>query len=232
MPLRDHIELLSGEWREWVGFHGMWATCILQRLNLEQLSRDYCASLDVHNPLLTYPRIDATPNHFVGTEQSDPGFPPLPRMSASASFDEPRSMDVTVEYGGSHQLVAVVVFAHRGFTDVPAGRRAFAVKCARWLQRGVSVVAVNADRPADVHGDLVALLQLPASMAWRSPTDLSVVVYRPLGIEDRARLDVWTYPLAVAEPLPTVPLWLAPDLAIPLELEATYEAACKSLRIA
>ena len=46
------------------------------------------------------------------------------------------------------------------------------------------------------------------------------------------KLDAWPYPLALRQPLPTVPLWLTYDLAVPLELEATYEAACKSLRIA
>ncbi|HEX4607611.1 MAG TPA: hypothetical protein VH092_05335 [Urbifossiella sp.] len=45
------------------------------------------------------------------------------------------------------------------------------------------------------------------------------------------RLDAWPYPLAVGEVLPTVPLWLAPDLVVPLELELTYAAACRSLRI-
>jgi hypothetical protein len=231
MPLRDHREILTDETRPWVGFHGMWATCLLQRLNLEQLSCDYCASLDVHNPLLTFPQFEMKPNHVVETEKPDSGFPPLPEMSVSASFDEPRSMDVTIEYGGERRVVASVVFAHRGFTETPSGRRAFAIKCAQWLQRGVSVVALNTDNPADVHGDLTALLKLPTSIAWRSPTDLSVVAYRPHGVEEFAKLDVWTYPLAVGESLPTVPLWLEPDLAIPLDLEATYEAACKSLRI-
>jgi hypothetical protein len=30
---------------------------------------------------------------------------------------------------------------------------------------------------------------------------------------------------------PTVPLWLEPNLAVPLELELTYTQVCQSLRI-
>jgi hypothetical protein len=31
--------------------------------------------------------------------------------------------------------------------------------------------------------------------------------------------------------LPTLPLWVADDFAVPLELDATYEETCKGLRI-
>jgi hypothetical protein len=38
---------------------------------------------------------------------------------------------------------------------------------------------------------------------------------------------------AVGESLPPeLPLWLSPDLAIPLDLEASYEQTCRDLRIA
>jgi hypothetical protein len=36
-------------------------------------------------------------------------------------------------------------------------------------------------------------------------------------------LETWAHLLAVGRPLPTLPLWLADDLAVPLELEATYD---------
>jgi hypothetical protein len=45
------------------------------------------------------------------------------------------------------------------------------------------------------------------------------------------QLDIWAEPLAVASPLPTLPLWLAADLALPLHLEETYRAACAARRI-
>lgn len=44
-------------------------------------------------------------------------------------------------------------------------------------------------------------------------------------------LETWTSPLAIGEPLPTLPLWLDDNLVIPLELEASYEETCRILRI-
>jgi hypothetical protein len=37
--------------------------------------------------------------------------------------------------------------------------------------------------------------------------------------------------LTLGPPLPTLPLWLAEDLAIPLGLELSYEETCRILRI-
>jgi hypothetical protein len=48
----------------------------------------------------------------------------------------------------------------------------------------------------------------------------------------RTLLQTWPYPLVLGQPLPTLPLWLSPDLAVPLDLEASYEDTCGVLRIA
>jgi hypothetical protein len=49
---------------------------------------------------------------------------------------------------------------------------------------------------------------------------------------DRAwHLQTWAHPLAIGQTLPTLPLWLADNLAVPLELEASYEETCRILRI-
>jgi hypothetical protein len=111
------------------------------------------------------------------------------------------------------------------------------------LQAGVSVVAVDVvtSRTANLHAELIELLHLPDGFEWNSPSGLSAVCYRvvqgtlkpELAIGNgKVRLDVWPHALAVGVELPTVPLWLAADLAVPLELDLTYAAACKSLRLA
>ena len=48
---------------------------------------------------------------------------------------------------------------------------------------------------------------------------------------DTPRLETWAHALALGQPLPTLPIWLADDLAVPLELEASYEETCQILRI-
>src|SRR5262249_16932588 len=44
-------------------------------------------------------------------------------------------------------------------------------------------------------------------------------------------VDIWAHGLAVGQPLPTLPLWLADNFAVPLGLEASYEEACRGLRL-
>jgi peptide/nickel transport system ATP-binding protein len=44
-------------------------------------------------------------------------------------------------------------------------------------------------------------------------------------------LETWVHPLALGQSLPTLPLWLAENLAVPLELEQSYEETCRILRI-
>ena len=53
-----------------------------------------------------------------------------------------------------------------------------------------------------------------------------------LRYEDRRRMmDNWYYPLTIGQPLPTLPIWLKEDWAIALDLESSYEATCRTLRI-
>jgi len=47
----------------------------------------------------------------------------------------------------------------------------------------------------------------------------------------RRTLRIWPFQLAVGQSLPTLPLWLETDFAVPLELEASYEHTCRVLRI-
>jgi len=42
---------------------------------------------------------------------------------------------------------------------------------------------------------------------------------------------MWPQALAVGAVLPTLPLWIGPNRAVPVDLEASYLAACDSLRI-
>ena len=60
---------------------------------------------------------------------------------------------------------------------------------------------------------------------------------RAVASHDRRRngdawlMETWAYPLELGRPLPTLPLWLAENLAIPVDLEQSYEETCGILRI-
>ena len=54
--------------------------------------------------------------------------------------------------------------------------------------------------------------------------------FRAVPLSQPPRLDVWFNPLEIGKPLPTLPLWIADDLAVPLDLEQSYEETCRVLR--
>jgi len=230
MPLRNAYNL-DDQTKPWFGFNLGWVCQMLELLNLHVLSQDYCASLDVFAPWEMLSEFEAVPDHTVSQVVPDRGFPPLPALSASAVFVDPGCNDLTVRYEGTNRLAAAVLITHPEYTLTEIGRKAFAVKCARWLQRGTNLVVINASVPADLHGELTALLGCASAMPWESETGLFAVCYRVAKEKLRHRFDAWPFALKAGEPLPTVPLWLEADLAVPLNLEATFNCTCKSLRI-
>jgi hypothetical protein len=66
------------------------------------------------------------------------------------------------------------------------------------------------------------------------PADVQLyaVAYRPVQRSDRAEIDFWHASCSVGTPLPTMPLRLVGDLFVPVDLEATYQEACKRRRLA
>ena len=49
--------------------------------------------------------------------------------------------------------------------------------------------------------------------------------------DKRMLLKTWSHTLALGQPFPTLPLWLSLQLAVPLDLEQSYEQACHDLWI-
>jgi hypothetical protein len=50
-------------------------------------------------------------------------------------------------------------------------------------------------------------------------------------VRKSSRVEVWPELLTLGQALPVLPLWLAVDLCVPIRLEDSYLAACRSLRI-
>jgi hypothetical protein len=253
MPLRDHFYPPLADNPGWESFHHTWAVTMVQRLNTQVLSEDYRSEPETHiGPAIqidvaTYE--DDTEHAPFGSNGSNGEggvatavqayAPPSPPISGEVTFAEADTFEVAIyKKDGGWKLVAAVELVSPANKDRPSHRRAFTTKVASYLQQGISVVVVDVvtERAANLHAELAELLHLPDTFDWQSASGLSAVTYRVVKVKDgekeQERLDVWPHALALGESLPTVPLWLTPVLAVPLELEATYEAACKSLRIA
>jgi hypothetical protein len=160
--------------------------------------------------------------------------PPQPSATIPVAFPEEDLFEVQVirRFGGA-RLRAAVELVSPSNKDRPSSRHAFAVKCASYLYQGIAVVIIDVvtERSANLHAEVLRLLQSNGEPAWQSPTELYAVAYRVTGADAVRPLETWREALAVGMALPTLPLWLEPDLSVPLQLEESYQAACRSLRI-
>jgi hypothetical protein len=58
------------------------------------------------------------------------------------------------------------------------------------------------------------------------------VAYRPIVRDGQEEIEIWPSALEIGQPLPVLPLALDAELALPIDLEATYTAACQRRRLA
>ena len=86
-------------------------------------------------------------------------------------------------------------------------------------------------RSFNLYSDLLELIGERDPSLAAGPPPLYSAVCRCRREDDRSRLETWAHTFALGQPLPTLPLWLDDSLAVPLELEASYEETCRVLRI-
>jgi hypothetical protein len=132
---------------------------------------------------------------------------------------------------GPPRLVAAIELISPANKDRPAHRLTFAGKCAGYLRQNVSLIIVDivTERRDSLHRELIELLELNGSAPFDA--DLYAIAYRTIESAQGNRLELWTRQLELDKPLATLPLWLAPECAIPVDLESTYQKTCVSLRI-
>lgn len=244
MPLHDHFHPPWSVRRPWEGFHAAWAGAIAFDLNGGVLPPDYYAM-----PLLqTGGRIEVdvatfaesvgqagapTPRNGNAGRDAEAWSPPAPAGTLTLEPAEPDTFAVHVmrNFGGP-QLRAAIELVSPANKDRETSRRAFAAKCAGHLRRGVSVVVVDVvtERSANLHADILAALESDVGRVWRPAGGLYAVAYRGLAVSP-PRVELWTHELAVGAALPELPLWLEPDLCVPLRLEQSYQVTCGSLRM-
>jgi hypothetical protein len=160
--------------------------------------------------------------------------PPRATLDTAVDFTDLDTLEIQVfDEGIGYRLVAAVELVSPANKDRPAHREAFVIKCASYLQQGVSVVIVDVvtDRLTNLHRQLLELLQLSDPTNGREFPDLYGVACRTFTASKKGRLQVWEEPLAVGQSLPTLPLWIGPKLVVPLDLERSYRETCEGLRV-
>jgi hypothetical protein len=158
--------------------------------------------------------------------------PPAPSLVIPAAF--PETFEVLVfESEGGATLVAAIELVSPSNKDRATHRQAFAIKCASYLCQGVSLVVIDivTSRQANLHNEVMRVLGHGEAFALPADASLYAVAYRPVVRGEAEQVEAWPATLALGQPLPVLPLALNAELCLPLDLEATYTAACQRRRL-
>jgi hypothetical protein len=162
--------------------------------------------------------------------------PPEPTLTLEADLAEQDEFEVRVyDTDLDRTLVAAIELVSPANKDRPENRRAFVAKVAALLQKDVcvSVVDLVTIRQFNLYADLLELIGGADPHLGPNPPHLYSVTLRPRKRPaKRSLLDLWYYPMAVGQPLPTLPIWLSANLRVLLPLEPGYEETCRLLHIA
>jgi Protein of unknown function (DUF4058) len=241
MPLRDHFHEPLKPRRRWASLHSNWANAILRNLD-GRLPPRYFVETTAHLGTLVEADVATFEEGAESARADDTGngvatavwAPPRPVQTVSVEFPAQDVFELRVyDEASDTRLVAAVELVSPSNKDRPDSRRTFIGKCAGYLQQQVSVILVDVvtERHSNLHEELMDFLGHPQPSPWPEGTFLYAAAYRTAKPAEHWQLDLWPHALEVGGPLPTLPLWLARDLALPLELEATYEETCRYLRI-
>src|SRR6266849_7493108 len=233
MPLLDHFHPPLSDLRHWESFHAAWATEIMRTLNRQVLPPGCFAEAQVHIgsrveiDVATFegerePSVPATNGNSGGVALAT-WAPPTTGLIMPAVFPDEIEIQVFRTTGGA-TLVAAIELVSPGNKDRPETRTAFAAKCASYLYQGIGLVIVDivTERQANLHDELIRLLQKPEAFEFPEETALYTAAYRPSRKETGDQIEMWRDPLVLGQALPTLPLALRGVGTVPVDLETTY----------
>jgi hypothetical protein len=245
MALRDHFRPPLDDLRHWEGFHATWPVMLVALLH-KRLPRRYFAEPRVHSGSSTEIDVatfeDEREEVLAAGDGNENGggiatavwAPPRPTLSVVTALPTQDVYEVLVYDEKRHcRLVAAVEIVSPANKDRPEHRGAFVSKCAGLLRERVSVVIVDVVTTPNqnLYGELLDLIGQSDPSLHPEPPPLYVTACRVTRRETEWRLEAWPQSLDLGRPLPTVPLWLADDLSVPLELDESYEQSCSILSI-
>lgn len=202
MPLRDHFRPPLDDITSWDGFYGGWPAMIVRGLNRE-----------------------FSPRHVAG-----------PRVHIGSLQDPPDQDEYEVgvrETAPGRNLVAIVKFVCPTNKENAENRRLFVARCAALLQQRVPVTIIDlvTTDNFNLYSDLLQVFGHADPSRAAAPASLYAAACRVKEKGDGWLFESWANTLILGQPLPTLPLWLAEDLAVPLVLEESYEETCEILCI-
>ncbi len=242
MPLRDHFRSPLDDVHSWDELHGMWPAMIVREL-IEILPEPYFAAPGVHSGTLyeidvgTYREPSAEPiGTDVGHGETAVAIyaPPKPSLTLQPQLPNQDVYEVRIyDSRRNRRLVAAIEIVSPSNKDRPETRGTFVSKVATLLKHDicVSIVDVVSTSPFNLYADLMRFLGSTDPALGEPPPSMYAVTLRMRYEGQRRMMDNWYHPLAIGQPLPTLPIWLTEHFAVSLTLESSYEETCRTLRI-
>lgn len=240
MPLRDHFRSPVNDTHSWDEVHGGWPMEMVRDLTTI-LPRGFRAAPQVH--------LGSSFEVDIGTFESDSRNPDThsdnggtatqtavdPTLTVETDLTDQDEYEVRIyDTERGRQLVAAIEIVSPSNKDRPDTRDTFVGKVATLLQQGVCVSLVDlvSVRQANLYAELLTWLGRTDPRLAAPPPPLYAVTLRTRKPPKRRLwLDAWFYPMVVGEQLPTLPIWLTPDLRVMLPLETSYQETCRILGI-
>lgn len=233
--LRDHFHPPLREQRHWHGFHNAWATVITEHVS-QQLPPGWFAEPNVQFGIeidvAAFEEAETTASEQLVGHTDSSWTPGKPTMTVEYPIvTDIVQVDVYSTDGGPI-LVGAIELVSPSNKDRPEHRDAFVSKCDALLREGIGLVVVDivTGRHADLHAAL--LKRAAPDLDLGKESKLYAAAYRPTVRNSLTSLDIWHQELDLGQQLSTMPLYLRGGPMIAVNLQSTYEATCRILRIA
>jgi len=241
MPLRDHFRKPISKKESWEGVHSLWPGVIVQQLN-PILQPRYFAVPQVHLgsfveiDIATFESEDHEPEFESQLDSNGGGTalwsPPQPTTTLDSEFEKQSEYEVMVyDAEQGERLVAAIELVSPANKDRPEHRRAFVSKCAALLWQEVSVIIVDVVTVRSPNLFRAVWEEVGGEESKMRDASIYAVSLKPSVTNGRLKVKTWEHELQIGQKPPTLPLWLQHDFSIPLDLDASYESACRTLGI-
>jgi hypothetical protein len=148
------------------------------------------------------------------------------RIKKAQDYYATKAKAVVIRHTSHHKVIAVVEIVSPGNKNTHHGIKAFVDKAQELLQAGIHLLILDLfpPGPRDPHG-LHPLI-------WEGEEGFSFAAEKPLTMAAYNAAPAWEAflePVAVGDPMPEMPLFLTPEIYVPVPLEPTYQAAWEAV---
>ena len=253
MKIHDWTRVTAGTFHD---FHCAWITHIKEALNFNLLPNGYYAMAEQHAGNLVPDILALTSAEWIkenrvesnrvryatdsesASKESVDGqlpsgalalaeFPPQVSLRSTCSEEyvyRERRRTITVRQEPNGRVVAMIEIVSPGNKDGSRHMSEFVSKSLEVMQAGIHLLVVDLFPPNPCNPDGIHALLWDEPFTLPADRRLTLVSYRI----DRV-CEAFIEPAAVGQPLPDMPIFLAPDWYINVPLSSTYESAWRGL---